>query len=131
MPSYVTMPPPFGTSAFPKQYLIITSLVLYPRPMSIVHARGSLWCGVLVGGFWWVWLTLCRNKSGQDCRDQSPGILDAVHVAWILLPNHSFISCKRECIFTLLQRSVPLSYYSCMLQSTEGKDIFPSLVWDI
>jgi hypothetical protein len=126
--SYATIPvpPPFGTSAFPKQYLFITShVLLYPRPMSIVHARGSLWCEVLVGEFWWVWLTLCDGiKSDQDCRDQSPDILDAVHAPWILPPNHSFISSKRECILTQLQRSVSLSYYSCSLQSPEVRTFF-------
>ncbi len=52
--------------------------------------------------------TVCRDKSGQDCRDQSPGILDAVHVAWILLPNHSFISCKTECITVTVTKISPI-----------------------
>ncbi len=65
------------------------NLSLSVMPMSYVHAKRSLWVctrfmiGALYGyavharGSFWVWLTLCYDRLGRDCRCQRRGILDA------------------------------------------------------
>ncbi len=64
-----------------------------PRPMSMLEVfmgvrsmlEGLYGCEVNARGSLWVWPIICWVGLGRDCRGRRPGILDAIHLPWILL----------------------------------------------